>query len=170
MLIDRICHFDQPCTVFDQLEQFRRSKILNAVLRRIAQRLEQTRGNQNRHVMRLAIQNPSSMFRCQPGRNLSEYSQELILLLAHASSFTVRSIHEPQDGFAGGCNRFVFATVSRRLRLHRRSRSFTATSHAARKDALDSSSLKNSGNLIEAMTEPRLKTQFRPNHSFRASL
>ena len=65
VLIDRICHFDQPRSVFDQFQQFRRSKKLDTILCRITQGFEQTRCNQNRHIMRLAIQNPRRLFRIQ---------------------------------------------------------------------------------------------------------
>jgi len=72
-----------------------------------------------------------------------------LLLFHDASSFTVRSIHEAQvwTGFTGrelatsGTKRFLAANASRRLRLQRRSRSFTATTQTARNDVLDSSSL-----------------------------
>ncbi|HEY1787273.1 MAG TPA: hypothetical protein VGJ73_03920 [Verrucomicrobiae bacterium] len=124
------------------------AKKLDSFLRWITQRLEQSSSHEYRHIMWLTIQPPSNLLGSQSCRQLTEKPQKTKLLLAHASSFTVRSIHEAQDCFAGkesttsGSNRFVDATESRRLRLHRRSRSLTVTSHAAVKEALDSSLVK----------------------------
>jgi hypothetical protein len=83
MLINGICDLDEPRLIFDQFQQLQRSKKLDAVLLRIAQRIEQACSHQNRNFMRLAVQRPSGLFRRQPGRELSQQPQELMLLLFH---------------------------------------------------------------------------------------
>ena len=65
MLIQRIRDLRQPGPVLHLFQQFRRGKELDVVRRWIAQRLEQTRSHQNRHIMRLAIQHPRRLFRRQ---------------------------------------------------------------------------------------------------------
>jgi hypothetical protein len=45
----------QPSPVFDLFQQFRRGKEFDTMGWRIAQRLEQSRSHQDRHIMRLAI-------------------------------------------------------------------------------------------------------------------
>ena len=79
MLIQRIRDFCQPCPVSDLFQQFRRGKELHVVWRRIAQRLEQPRRHQHRHIMRLAIQHPRRLFRRQAGRQLVQQPQKLML-------------------------------------------------------------------------------------------
>jgi len=58
---------DQPSAVFGQFQHIRRRKILRAVLRGIAERLEQPRGNQRGNVVRLAVQHPARLFRTETG-------------------------------------------------------------------------------------------------------
>ena len=58
----------EPGSVLDQLQDFHSSKKFDAVGRRIPQRLEQPSRHQNRHVMRLAVQDPRGLFRGQAGR------------------------------------------------------------------------------------------------------
>ena len=70
MLVQRICDFGQPGPVIDLFQQFRRSEKLNAIRRGIAQRLEQPRGHQNRHISRLAVDDPRRLLRRQAGRQL----------------------------------------------------------------------------------------------------
>lgn len=72
MLNQCVRYSGQPCAVFGLFQQFERGKEFNAVGWRIAQRLEQMRRHQNRHIMRLAIQHASHLFRGQPGRRLTE--------------------------------------------------------------------------------------------------
>ena len=47
-------------------------KEVDAVRRWVAQRLEQPRRHQNRHIMRLAIEHPGRLFRRQTRRKLPE--------------------------------------------------------------------------------------------------
>ena len=72
MLIQRIRDLRQPRPVFDLFQQFRRGKELDAVRWRIAQRLEQARTDENRYIMRLAIQHPGYLLRRQAGWQLSQ--------------------------------------------------------------------------------------------------
>ena len=67
VLVQRIRNFSQPRPVFDLFLQFRRGKTLYAIRFRIAQWLEQARGHENRHIMRLAIEHPRRLLRRQPG-------------------------------------------------------------------------------------------------------
>ena len=63
VLVDSVCHLDQPSAIFGKFQDVCRGKKLDAVGRRIAQRLEQTRADENRHIMRLAIQHPRRLLR-----------------------------------------------------------------------------------------------------------
>jgi len=67
----------------DLIQQFRRGKEFHVVWRRIAQRLEQACGHEDRHIMRLAIQHPRRLFRRQTGRQLTQQPQKLMLFLFH---------------------------------------------------------------------------------------
>jgi len=57
--------FNEPGTVLGCFQNIGSRKILCAVLRGIAERLEQTRRNQGRNVVRLAVQHPARWFRCE---------------------------------------------------------------------------------------------------------
>jgi len=92
MLINRRCHFDEPCTVFGIFQHIFRGEKLDAVGRRIAQRLEQAGVHQRRNIMRLAIERPCRLLRRQAGRQVSQERQESMLIVFHAKS----------DGGAGG--------------------------------------------------------------------
>ena len=63
MLIQRIRDLGQPRPVLDLFQQFRRGKELHAVRWRIAQRLEQARRHENRHIMQLAIEHEGRLFK-----------------------------------------------------------------------------------------------------------
>ena len=71
MLADGLRHFRQPRTVFRQFRHFRRGEVFDAILRRVAERLEQPRRDENRYVVRLAVQNPADLFRREAGGQLS---------------------------------------------------------------------------------------------------
>lgn len=71
MLIDGVRHLDQPGAVFGKLQHVRRAEKLAAVLRRIAQRLEQAGGNERRNIVRLAIEHPPGLLRREPGGQLT---------------------------------------------------------------------------------------------------
>src|ERR1035437_5651366 len=85
VLIQRIRDFCQPRPIFDLFQQFRRRKILDAMRWWIAQRLEQTRSHQDRHIMRLAVNDPRRLLRRQAGWQLVQQPQKLMLLLSHSS-------------------------------------------------------------------------------------
>ena len=57
--VDCRCHLDQPTAVFGSFQKVCRGKILGAVRRGIAERLEQAGMNERRNVMRLALRNTS---------------------------------------------------------------------------------------------------------------
>ena len=59
-------------------------KKLHAVRRRIAQRLEQARDNQNRHIMRLAVEHPSRLLRRQTRWQLPQHPHKLLLVFSHS--------------------------------------------------------------------------------------
>ena len=61
---------------------FHRREILDAIGLGIAQRLEQPGHDQDRHIMRLAIQHPSRLLGRQPGRQLPKESQEAVLVIS----------------------------------------------------------------------------------------
>ena len=63
MLADGVGRFDEPSTIFREFQNVRRGEILGGVLGRIAQRLEEPRGNQRGDVMRLAVQHPARLLR-----------------------------------------------------------------------------------------------------------
>jgi len=52
--------------------RLQRGKELHAVRRRTAQRLEQARPDENRHIMRLTVQHPGCLLRIEPRRQLPE--------------------------------------------------------------------------------------------------
>ncbi len=81
--VDGCRYFHQPSPVFSRFQNVGGGKILDAVWCGIAQGLEQTRGNQYRHIMRLTIQYPGSLLDGKASRKLSQQAQELMLILAH---------------------------------------------------------------------------------------
>ena len=72
MLIDGVCHLRQPGTIFEKFQNIRRAKKLDAVLRGVAKRLEQTGRNQRRNIVRLAIKHPPRLLRREPGGQLPQ--------------------------------------------------------------------------------------------------
>lgn len=84
MLANGVADFDQPSTVFRQFQNVRRGKILAAIGRRIAQRLEQPGIEQRGDVMRLAVQHPARLLRREAGGQLTEQRQEPGLFFFHA--------------------------------------------------------------------------------------
>jgi hypothetical protein len=90
MLADGVGDFDEPSAVIEQFQQIRRGKILGAILRRIAKRLEQPRRNQRGNVMRLAIQHPTGLLRIEAGGQLTEQGQETVLIVFHTRAERLR--------------------------------------------------------------------------------
>jgi hypothetical protein len=78
VLIHGIGDLYQPRFVFSHFEQFSRSKELDAIRRRITQWLEQTRRHENRHIMRLAVEHPTGLFRRQTRRYPERFAQEAL--------------------------------------------------------------------------------------------
>ena len=72
VLTDGVRHLGQPGTIFEQFQNIRRGKELDAIGRRITQRPQQARRDENRHIMRLAIEHPGDLFCRQPRRKLPE--------------------------------------------------------------------------------------------------
>ena len=83
VLADRVGDFDEPSAVFTNFQNIRRRKILGAILRRVAERLEQPRRNQRGNVMRLAVQHPARLFCREAGGQLSQQRQETVLIVFH---------------------------------------------------------------------------------------
>lgn len=90
MLANRVRDFDQPSAVFRNLQNVGSRKILGAVLRGIAERLEQPRIDQRGNVMRLAVQHPACLFRRETGGQLAEQRQETVLFVFHPIDQTGR--------------------------------------------------------------------------------
>ena len=91
VLANCVADFDQPRAVFHNFQHVRRGKILGAILRRVAERLEQPRRNQRGNVMRLAVQHPARLLRREAGGQLSEQRQEAVLIVFHAKSVRPRA-------------------------------------------------------------------------------
>ena len=70
--VDCCCHLDQPSAVFGSFQKVCRGKILGAVRRGIAERLEQAGMNERRNVVRLAVQHPSRLLPRQSEGQLTE--------------------------------------------------------------------------------------------------
>ena len=70
MLADGVGDFDQPSAVFGRFQNVRRRKILGAILRGVAERLEQPRRDERRNVVRLAVQHPARLLRREAGGQL----------------------------------------------------------------------------------------------------
>lgn len=68
VLVDGVRHLDQPGAVFGKLQHIRRAEKLSAVLRRVAQRLEQPGGNERRNIVRLTVEHPPRLLRREPRR------------------------------------------------------------------------------------------------------
>ena len=63
VLIDGARHLCQPRTILGRFKNFSRRKKFCAVLRRVAQRLEQPSDDERRNVVRLAVEHPSRLLR-----------------------------------------------------------------------------------------------------------
>ncbi len=85
VLANGIGDFDQPRAVFRNFQNIRRGEIFGAVLRRIAERLEQPRRDQRGNVVRLAVQHPARLFCREAGGQLSQQRQETMLIFFHAT-------------------------------------------------------------------------------------
>ena len=83
MLANGVGDFDQPRAVFGNLQNVRRRKILGAILRRVAKRLEQPRRDQRGDVVRLAVQQPARLLRREAGGQLPQEGQEPMLIVFH---------------------------------------------------------------------------------------
>ena len=62
MLVQSIRDLGEPGPVLGLLQDFQRGEIFDAVWWRIPQRLEQPRGHQHRHIMRLAVDHRRHLF------------------------------------------------------------------------------------------------------------
>lgn len=85
VLANGIADFDQPSAVFRQFQHIRRGEILGGVLGKITERLEQSRRNQRRNIVRLAVQHPARLLRREAGGQLAEQRQEPGLFFFHAT-------------------------------------------------------------------------------------
>lgn len=90
VLIDGAGNAHEPVAIFSEFQNVSRRKKFDAVRRWIAKRLEQSRHDQRRHIMRLAIKHPGRLLRRQPGRQLAQDSQKLLLVVSH---FNVSKSH-----------------------------------------------------------------------------
>ncbi len=81
--VDRRCHLDQPRAVFGRFQKVCRGKILCAVGRGVAKRLEQAGIDQRGNVVRLAVQHPTGLLRREAEGQLTEQRQEPMLIFFH---------------------------------------------------------------------------------------
>ena len=72
MLAYGVGDFGEPGTIFGSFQNVGSRKILCAVLRGIAERLEQPRRNQGRNVVCLAVEHPARLFRREAEGQLTE--------------------------------------------------------------------------------------------------
>ena len=72
VLANGVADFDQPSAVFRNLQNVGSRKILGAVLRGVAERLEQPRRNQRGNVVRLAVEHPASLLRREADGQLAQ--------------------------------------------------------------------------------------------------
>ena len=84
MLADGVGDFNQPITFFGQFWYIGSGKKRDAVLRGVAERLEQTGVHECRNVMRLTVYYPARLLRRQAGRQLIQECQETLLVVFHA--------------------------------------------------------------------------------------
>ena len=68
MLIDGASDAHQPVAVFHEFQQISRREELDAIRRRIAEGFEQPGRDEDRDVMRLAVEHPSRLLRREAGR------------------------------------------------------------------------------------------------------
>jgi len=83
MLIDGVRHLCQPGTVFEKFQNIRRAEKLDAVRRRVSERLEQPERDERRNIVRLAIQDPSCLFRREAGGQLAQERHKPMLIFFH---------------------------------------------------------------------------------------
>ena len=83
MLADGVGDFDEPGTVFGRFQNIGSRKKFRAVLRGIAERLEQPRRNERRNVVRVAVQHPARLLRREAEGQLTEQRQKPMLIVFH---------------------------------------------------------------------------------------
>jgi hypothetical protein len=83
VLADSVGYLDQPRPVFGELDQIDGAEKLDAIGRRVPQRLQQARGNQDGNIMRLTIQHPGGLLGREAGRQLSMEGQKPMLIFTH---------------------------------------------------------------------------------------
>jgi hypothetical protein len=88
MLIDGNGDFGEPIPLLHQFNKLRRGKEFDPVLWRAAQRLEQFGGDQYRHVMKLAAEQPGDLLAIQPSGRMSKQSQKLLLHIFHMTNIS----------------------------------------------------------------------------------
>jgi hypothetical protein len=86
MCVNGSGHFYKPGAVLGDFQKVTSGKILCAVGRRIAKRLDKAGMDEGRNVVGLAVQHPASLFRRQADRQLAEQRQEPDLIVFHANT------------------------------------------------------------------------------------
>ena len=84
-LNNRVGDFGQPCTVLDGFQHICRTEELDAVGRRVAERLKETGGHESGNGMRRAVQEPSHLLDGDSGGRLAAQRQKSMLFLVHGS-------------------------------------------------------------------------------------
>src|SRR5436309_755535 len=83
MLIDRIRNFHQPGSILDEFHQVSGGKEFNTIGWRISQGLKQTGTDKDRNIVRLTVQDPSRLLRCESRGKLAMEHQEAVLIFSH---------------------------------------------------------------------------------------
>lgn len=86
MSVNRRRHPCEPASFSREFEHFCRREELDAVGRGVAERLEQARGDEDRHVVKLAAQHPSGLLCRQPRGELTRYREEPVLIVPHINN------------------------------------------------------------------------------------
>jgi hypothetical protein len=96
VLANDVCDFDEPSAVFGQFQNVCRCEILGAILRGIAERLEQPGRDQGGNVMRLAVQHPARLLRREAGGQLTQERQKPVLIVFHTQHQSRRAPESEQ--------------------------------------------------------------------------
>src|ERR1039457_2763245 len=67
VLIDGVRHLSQPGAILEQFQNIRRAEELDAIGRRVAERLEQPGGDERGNIVRLAVEHPAGLLRSEGG-------------------------------------------------------------------------------------------------------
>lgn len=99
VLVDGVRHLRQPGPVLDQFQHICGRKKLDAVRRRIAERLKQPGRDQGRNIVRLAVQQPRSLLGSEPRGQLSDQGKKSLLVFFHTKHQSLPRSRSEQETF-----------------------------------------------------------------------